>query len=244
MEDKKLKEAYNHTAKNFLYERTKNEGEVGFWNREVEQPLMLKLVPKNLNNLSLLDVGCGPGIHIKEYQKRGAKCTGIDFSKEMVKLAKKRCPKSQFNIGNINKLNFKNNSFDIVTSSLVLDHLKNLSKPLEEIHRILKKGGLFIFSVPHPIGYMGRDPNKKEVSLDGNYFNKKKIYLNISGNRSDFVDYQRTFQDYVNTLISKGFELVEIVENKPNKKWKNKYKNLNEFYFKMPILCFFKWKKK
>jgi len=244
MEDKKLKEAYDKAADNFLYTRTEGKDQSGFWNREVEQPLMFKLVPTNLKNLQLLDVGCGPGIHIKEYEKRGAKCFGIDFSEKMIKLAKERCSNSKFTVGNVSKLDFQDNSFDIITASLVLDHIKNLSNAINEIRRMLKKEGLLIFSVPHPIGNLFGDPDKENNNLEENYFNKKEIYLNIAGTGKIFIDYLRTIEDYINLLISKGFELLEFVENKPKKEWKTKYPNLNELYFRMPFICLFKWKKK
>ncbi len=244
MEDKKLKEVYNKAAKDFLHSRTTKNHRSGFWNREVERPLIFKLVPKNLSDLSLLDVGCGPGIHIKEYEKRGANCFGIDFSEQMIQLAKKGCPNSNFNIGNVNNLEFEDNSFDIVTASLVLDHLKDLSKGIDEISRVLKKGGLFIFSAPHPIGNLLGDPDKSDNVLSRSYFDKKEFYINIAGTGKIFVDYPRTIGDHINTLISKGFELIEFVENEPKEEWKKRYEDLNEFYFKMPFICLFKWKKK
>ncbi|MFX0211585.1 MAG: class I SAM-dependent methyltransferase, partial [Candidatus Hodarchaeota archaeon] len=244
MEDKKLKDAYNRAAENFLYTRTEGEDKSGFWNREVEQPLMFELVPKSLKGLLLLDVGCGPGIHVKEYEKRGAKCFGVDFSEEMIKLAKERCPDSKFEVDNIYDLKFEDGSFDIVTASLALDHLKDLSKGIDEIHRVLKRDGLLIFSVPHPIGNLFGDPDKGDHTLDGNYFDRREIYLDIAGGGADFVDYLRTFQDYLDILLSKGFELLKLVENEPNEKWKKKYDGLNEAFFRMPFIYLFKFRKK
>ncbi len=239
--DKELVKAYNKSARDFLKTRTK-KNDHGFWNREVEQPLMFEMVPKNLPGMKLLDLGCGPGIHIKEYLKRGADCYGVDFSKEMIRLAKKRCPKAKFDVSDIGKLKFGENEFDIVTASLVLDHIKDLKIIIKEIKRVLKRKGLFIFSVPHPISNLKMDPDNEDNGLK-NYFSKKEFYFKIAGSEKKFVDYPRIFEDYFDLLIPKGFQLRKLVENRPKREWKKKYPRLNSFYFKAPYLCFFKFEK-
>jgi len=241
---KSLKQAYNTIAKKYLTSRTKNEGLVGFQNREIEQPNMFKIVPKNLKNKRLLDIGCGPGIHLKKYIQRGAKSTGIDISNKMIFLAKEYCPKGKFYVGNANKLKFKNNYFDIVTSSLMLDHIKNLDKIIKEVNRVLKKGGLFIFSVPHPITYMFRKIEKNNVTLTNSYFNKSVLYFDIARSGEKFVDYPRIINDYFEVFIKNNLIIKEFIENEPKQSWKNKYRGLPKIYFKIPMMCFFKLEKK
>src|SRR3989344_3920054 len=100
MEDELVK-AYNDAAENFLLTRTKSTETTGFQNRDVEQPTMFKLISNYLRGKKLLDIGCGPGIHLNEYIKRGAEGFGIDASKEMIRLAKKHCPEGKFFVQNI-----------------------------------------------------------------------------------------------------------------------------------------------
>ena len=45
---------------------------------------------------SILDLGCGTGLHDEELLKRGYEITGLDISPNMIDIAKKRCPKIDF----------------------------------------------------------------------------------------------------------------------------------------------------
>lgn len=52
-------------------------------------------------------------------------------------------------VGNIEKMNFKNNTFDTVLCAQVLEHTPHFWRALDEIKRVLKKNGVLILSVPH-----------------------------------------------------------------------------------------------
>lgn len=106
----------------------------------------------------VLDLGCGSGRHTILLSKEGFNLTGIDFSKEAIKLArlwaKKENVKSKFVIGNIHKkLNFKNDSFDGITAidSLQYESTKDLEFTLKECKRVLKRGGLLFITLPTKI---------------------------------------------------------------------------------------------
>lgn len=51
--------------------------------------------------------------------------------------------------GNLEKLDFPGNCFDLVLTADVLEHVRDLDRALAEIARILKPGGLHLFTVPH-----------------------------------------------------------------------------------------------
>lgn len=76
---------------------------------------------------------------------------GIDISKEVVNLAKKnfkgRLKTSNFKIGDIRKLPFKKDSFDIVFSFGTIEHIRENQKAIDEAFRVLKPGGIFITGV-------------------------------------------------------------------------------------------------
>jgi len=103
----------------------------------------------------ILDLGCGSGRHTILLSKRGFNLTGIDFSKEAVKLArlwaKKERVKPQFIIGQIHKkLAIQDNSFDAVIAidSLHYESTDDLIFSLKECKRILKDGGLSFITLP------------------------------------------------------------------------------------------------
>lgn len=110
--------------------------------------LILKLIdryrPKK--NLRILDAGCGTGGLMKKMAGYG-KVSGVDFSSEAIKFAKKR--RLDVRIGSVTQLPFEANTFDVVTCIDVLYHRDVVDdvKALMELKRVLKKGGIMIIRV-------------------------------------------------------------------------------------------------
>ena len=119
----------------------------------------------NFDNLNIntgdlvLDVGCGEGRHsIGLHVDKEVNAVGIDLSKEDIKTAKSRINdfsisdqnKSScvFGAGDIQSLPFKDNIYDAVICSEVLEHLETLDNAVSEIVRVLKPGGVLAVSVP------------------------------------------------------------------------------------------------
>src|SRR5437868_2802051 len=71
----------------------------------------------------ILDVGCGPGYVSAAAADRGAIPAGIDFSSEMVSIARKMFPKIEFREGDAQNLPFADASFDRVAANFSLLHL-------------------------------------------------------------------------------------------------------------------------
>src|ERR1700732_3202991 len=83
-------------------------------------------------NMSILDVGCGPGYVSDAAAGRGAKSTGLDFSNEMVAIAKKMFPQIEFKEGDAQDLPFADASFDRVLANFALLHLSNPERACAE----------------------------------------------------------------------------------------------------------------
>ena len=107
----------------------------------------------------VLDIGCGEGRHsLGLYVDREVNAIGIDLSTEDLKIAKSRIKdftvtdtnKSScaFGVGDIQSLPFKDNAYDAVICSEVLEHLESLDNAVSEIVRVLKPGGILAVSVP------------------------------------------------------------------------------------------------
>jgi ubiquinone/menaquinone biosynthesis C-methylase UbiE len=105
--------------------------------------LFKQLAPGN----KLLECGCGTATLSRYMAKHGYDCTMLDNSEEAINLAKygfsKMLLKGDFHVGDINHLNFDDNSFDIVYSGGVLDFFENIEKPISEMARVIKPGGIF-----------------------------------------------------------------------------------------------------
>ena len=147
---KKTKDIYNQNASS--WERSKPNSLSDFTGR----PKIIDLCG-DINNQKVLDVGCGEGYVSRALINRGAASVeGVDISKEMIKLAKGKEKDKFSNINyqvcDIKKLPFKNNTFDLVLGIFVFNYLyvDETLISMKEIFRVLKNKGKFVFGVPHP----------------------------------------------------------------------------------------------
>jgi ubiquinone/menaquinone biosynthesis C-methylase UbiE len=117
------------------------------------------LTTANYKNKKVLDVGCNTGIITIPLAKQGIEIIGIDNSRSDIRLAKKNLKKEGLSeriamYANARKLPFKNNSFDIVLLSDLLEHTSDPKKASQEAIRVTKPGGLIYVTVPyhlHPV---------------------------------------------------------------------------------------------
>ena len=73
-----------------------------------------------------------------------------------------------FQYGTATKTGLQSGMFDVVTSSMILHYLKNLDAHFHEVRRILKSGGIYVFSCHHPLFQAyGGDPFRGNVTANG-----------------------------------------------------------------------------
>lgn len=122
-----------------------------FWNvgrREILREVLSRYLVQS-RSLEILDLGCGPGGNFSVLAEFGS-VTGLDVSPEALKFAGKY-NFTKLVLGDGKNLPFKDNSYDLVTSLDVLEHLEDDQKVMQEAWRVLKPGGFFLVSVPaHP----------------------------------------------------------------------------------------------
>jgi ubiquinone/menaquinone biosynthesis C-methylase UbiE len=95
----------------------------------------------------ILDVACGPGYVSELARERGAKPVGVDFSAEMVLLARERNPEIDFFEGDAQDLDFNDDSFDCVVMNFGLLHLSRPEAAFAEARRVLRPAGCYAFTV-------------------------------------------------------------------------------------------------
>lgn len=98
-------------------------------------------------NARVLDVGCGRGLLLREFQRRGCDVTGTEFSDDACRFAREVL-KLPVRVGLLHELNFPDQSFDVVVMWHVLEHVSDPRPTLAEVSRILRPGGIFLVAVP------------------------------------------------------------------------------------------------
>lgn len=123
-----------------------------YWNKVAREktfstPFQLDIYKKYVKKDDrILDIGCGYGRTLEELQNAGYNnLIGIDFSKEMIKLAKTKNPSIDFRPTNGSILDFPDDSIDSVILLAVLTCIPdkdNQKQLIGEVHRVLKKEGI------------------------------------------------------------------------------------------------------
>jgi len=103
------------------------------------------------SGVRLLDVACGPGYVAVAAARLGCSVVGIDFSSEMITLAKEMTPRAtpgpEFREGDAENLELPDGSFDAVVMNYGMLHLALPDKAIAEAFRVLRPGGRYAFTV-------------------------------------------------------------------------------------------------
>jgi ubiquinone/menaquinone biosynthesis C-methylase UbiE len=104
-----------------------------------------------------LDIGCGHQLlprwrldQERELVQQAKVVIGLDYDIASLKKHRIICHRIQ---GDILRLPFANSSFNLLTSNMVFEHLKEPRIQLKEVSRILKPGGILILHTPNVLGY-------------------------------------------------------------------------------------------
>lgn len=104
---------------------------------------------------TIFDAGCGNGALSRRMAKAGAVVFGGDFSSTLLAGARKRSPEipfEQIDLSDVLQLEklAKHGPFDFVISSMVLHDMPTIAPFFSALRSLLKPGGSFIFTIPHP----------------------------------------------------------------------------------------------
>lgn len=92
----------------------------------------------------VLDVACGTGDMAVELLRQGCSVTGVDLSKEMMAIAKRKAPQAEYWLADVERLPFGEASFDAVTCAFGVRNFVHLEQGLSEMLRVLKPGGRMV----------------------------------------------------------------------------------------------------
>lgn len=118
------------------------------FNRRMEVLIDEFLKDYDLANRLVLDAGCATGRTTQLLTQRGAATVSLDLGFRLVTYAYQRCRTTQPLVGDVLHLPFKDNAFDVVLSSEVIEHTPHPLAAVSEMYRVLKPGGHFVLSTP------------------------------------------------------------------------------------------------
>ncbi|SOC11299.1 methyltransferase family protein [Ureibacillus xyleni] len=136
--------------------------ERGFFPREnIALEEIEKYIPQNLSDFSILDLGCGEGLVLSylsnQYNHNSLRLHGLDYSEHQLEFARKRVPNVTFNQADFSKgIPYENDSFDLIYSGEVIEHLYDPDFFVQEIYRVLKRGGVLVITTPNLCSWISR----------------------------------------------------------------------------------------
>lgn len=134
---KETRDSYDQMAKEFSDSRAHFWEELAFLAEHIER------------DDHVLDIGCGNGRFAPLVAARHAHYDGVDYSTELIKVAKQKFPQGIFTAGDATALPFPDNSFDIAFSFAVIHHIpgnEGQKKFVREALRVLHPGGKLIIT--------------------------------------------------------------------------------------------------
>lgn len=189
-----------------------------------EWHIFKELLP-DFTNKSVLDLGCGYGWHCLYAGEHGAnQVIGINISQKMLEVAREKAKDFStisYEQKAMEDVEFEENQFDVVISSLAFHYVEDFSSLIEKIAKWMKDGGHFIISVEHPIftsreiqDWIYNEKNEPKYWAVDHYHQEDLRQTNFLG--ENVIKYHRTVSTYINSLIENSFRLTKIEESYPS----------------------------
>ncbi|MBU7586152.1 MAG: methyltransferase domain-containing protein [Nostoc sp. TH1S01] len=211
---------YNHTASEWVRRQPLSLSDF------TARPIVLEMC-EPLNQLQVLDLGCGEGYCTRELSRRGAaQVYGIDVSQKMIEAARLQELENpvgiKYEVGCATNLQqFGDEEFDLVVAVFLFNYLTiaQTQECMTEIARILRPDGRFIFSIPHPCFPYMREPgypfyfqvegtgyfSKRDQLFPGQIWKRDGSWLNVQL-------IHKTLEDYFNCLRMASFNTMPIIK--------------------------------
>ena len=185
-----IEKAYDSWAK--TYDSIENK------TRDLEKTAALNTLDQ-LEFDHVLELGCGTGKNTEWLCKKSKNLIGLDFSNEMLAIARAKVSPEKAQLKQANLLNaweVENNWADLITCSLVLEHIEDIGPIFKQAHEKLKHNGHLFICELHPFKqYQG-----------------SKARFEQEGKLQELEVHLHHLSDYTQAFIQTGFELVELKE--------------------------------
>jgi ubiquinone/menaquinone biosynthesis C-methylase UbiE len=162
----------------------------------------------DLKEKKLLDLGCGDGYDLHRFGQLGALLYGVDASQEMVALAKKNTSaQAEIKQGYFEEIPFADNFFDVVVSKWALQAADNIQSIYQEVHRVLKPRGTFLYLASHPLYQFLEKRNHPK-----DYFQKEMVEVKLFEGKIIIREPTHTLNEYLSAYFFQHFDLQAYEE--------------------------------
>lgn len=186
-----IEKAYNIWAKQYDSNANKT--------RDLDHKVTIKTLSK-FNFSRVIELGCGTGKNTSFLLEKADQIIGLDFSQEMLNKAKAKIQDQRvtFRKADLTKeWAIEADYADLITCSLVLEHIKDLGFIFKQAQQKLKQGGIFFISELHPFKqYMG-----------------SKARFETENGVQELETYVHHVSEYLSVAAKNGFKLVELEEH-------------------------------
>lgn len=161
------------------------------------EAIALRNVLNYISNADILEIGCGTGKNSEWLQTRAASLVAVDLSEQMLAKAKERLNGIDFIQADITMpWSFTQKQFDLVTFSLVLEHINDLDLIFKEAAQKLKPGGKLYIGELHPF---------KQYSGSKARFDDEEGTIVVTC-------YTHHISDFINQAKAHGFSVAQLQE--------------------------------
>ena len=202
------------------YDESVRQGILGLY--DLVLPAVYELMGE-VKGIDVCDLACGQGEVARQLARRGAKVVGVDLSAKLLEIARREEQAEPLGIEYIEDdaqalMSIKDSMFDLVLCNLALMDIPDVAATFRSVWRILRSGGVFIFSLTHPCilppgSRLLYDADGVQGRFVRGYF--QEIFWrsdNIHGVRGKVGAYHRTLSTYLNTLVEAGLTLERLAE--------------------------------
>jgi SAM-dependent methyltransferase len=191
--------------------------DVAHYGPDIPSEADLRLVG-DVKGRRVLELGCGAAQCSIAFAKQGASATGVDISAAQLAHARQLCEQEAVKVelrqGDLADLAFlRSDSVDVVFSAYAFGFVEDLGRVFRQVHRVLKVGAPFVFSLKHPAYDLIDDGAEQPLLVRRSYFDRSPI--EYSRGDATFVEYPHTFADLTMGLARSSYRIEAILEPEP-----------------------------
>ncbi|GAA1602310.1 class I SAM-dependent methyltransferase [Kribbella karoonensis] len=209
---------WNEVADEYLAEHGEFLGEDRFvWSPEGVDEADARLLGP-VRGRRVLEVGCGAAQCSRWLVTQGADVVAFDISVEQLRIAKTLDERTGTPVRTVAAdavaLPYRHAAFDIVCSAFgALPFVADVGTAFREVARVLRPGGLLVFSVTHPFRWtMPDDPSAAGLRITHSYFDRTP-YVEVDDSGTPvYAEHHRTTGDWIRALTGAGFVVDDLLE--------------------------------